>query len=748
MYVQEELLRTPPKALRGLGGEPIESARDLTFESTLSQNVRAIEDYAFPFEELSDIAEMESWRKEINRPIYHLHKWWARRLGSVFRAILIGSLTSDPSRLLELFYAPVRFPEAVVYDPFMGSGTTLGEGLKLGTRTIGRDINPVAYFAVRNALAAHDREYVLGTYKAIERDVASELRSLYQTRLENGTEVDVLYFFWVKIVSCPLCSSAVDLFSSYVFARHAYPKRYPVAQAVCPSCGAIEAIRYDAGETTCSACRARFDVRRGPVQGGDATCSHCHATFPVVDAARRHGSPPSQRLYAKLVLLPDGGKRYLRAEADDQVRYAEAETALREREDPYPIAPIASGHNTDQILNYGYRCWHDLFNGRQLLGLSLLAERIRAIDDRDVRELFACLFSGILEFNNMFASYKGEGTGAVRHMFAHHILKPERTPLEANIWGTSKSSGSFSTLFRSRLLRALDYQRDPFEVRPVRKAGTKVRGLSAPLGHRSADNFAEFEEGDALYLSCGDSSKTDLPSESVDIVVTDPPFFDNVHYSELADFFYVWQRYVLGNDSFRQAESTRSPDEVQSRDVDTFTDRLCGVLAECRRVLRPHGLLVFTYHHSRQEGWHAILEAITGAGFVITAAQPIKSEMSGAAPKSQARHPIDLDVILVCRKCKDVDRTAGPLDNPIRAALGLAREQAARFTARGRALGRNDVRVVVMAQVIAALSRHLSGGKLQEEFVARQEIVEETIDHIYKRQAEILATVRVSTGER
>src|SRR5437879_13899112 len=105
-----------------------------------------------------------------------------------------------------------------------------------------------------------------------------------------------------------------------------------------------------------------------------------------------------------------------------------------------------------------------MFNARQLLCLSLLAERLRAIPNEGLRDLFACLFSGTLEFNNMFASYKGEGTGAVRHMFAHHILKPERTPLEANPWGTPKSSGSFSTLFRSRILRALDSAENPFDI--------------------------------------------------------------------------------------------------------------------------------------------------------------------------------------------------------------------------------------------------------------------------------------------
>ena len=113
----------------------------------------AIEEDDFPFEDFCDIAELESWRKEINRPIYHIHKWWAQRLGSVFRAIVIGALAPAGTNVKNSFYRPVRFPGAVVFDPFMGSGTTLGEALKLGCRVVGRDINPVAHFAVRNAFA-------------------------------------------------------------------------------------------------------------------------------------------------------------------------------------------------------------------------------------------------------------------------------------------------------------------------------------------------------------------------------------------------------------------------------------------------------------------------------------------------------------------------------------------------------------------------------------------------------------------
>src|SRR5438093_2601924 len=124
-----------------------------------------------------------------------------------------------------------------------------------------------------------------------------------------------------------------------------------------------------------------------------------------------------------------------------------------------------------------------MFNARQLLCLGLLAQRIKAIPDEDQRCLFTCLLSSTLEFNNRFCSFKGEGTGAVRHMFAHHILKPERTPLEANVWGTPRSSGAFSTLFSSRLVRAMEYRDAPFELAPMARTpqgcGRKGYRLSA-----------------------------------------------------------------------------------------------------------------------------------------------------------------------------------------------------------------------------------------------------------------------------
>ena len=93
----------------------------------LRSESRAVED-GFPFDEISDVADIESWRKEVYRPIYHIHKWWAQRLGSVFRAAILAAAVPSALQVMDLFYQPVRLPGLVVFDPFMGSGTIAGEG--------------------------------------------------------------------------------------------------------------------------------------------------------------------------------------------------------------------------------------------------------------------------------------------------------------------------------------------------------------------------------------------------------------------------------------------------------------------------------------------------------------------------------------------------------------------------------------------------------------------------------------------
>ena len=669
---------------------------------------RAIED-RFPFEAISDIAEAESWRKEVYRPIYHVHKWWAQRLGSVFRAAILGAVAPKNLPVLDLFYKPVSLPGVTVFDPFMGSGTAIGEALKLGCTVIGRDINPIAYRAVKTALGPISRTELESHFSKLCIDTAPRLRNLYQSKDSSGNICDVLYYFWVKSLLCPKCNEPVDLFSTFIFARNAYVAARPVVQVVCPQCRAVFPGTYSSRDVSCNKCGFKFDPHAGWARHTTATCTHCKQEFAIASTARAANNPPSHSMYAKLVLRNDGRKEYLSTTDEDLLAFKHAQDQLRILNPLIPRIKIPDGYNTRQILNYGYRYWHELFNERQLLGLTLLAQAISQLPESPAREALELLFSGALEFNNMFTSYKGEGTGAVRHMFSNHIFKPERMPIEANIWGTSKSSGAFSTLYRSRLLRAIEYREAPFEVAIDGVSGCKksrkVFGLSESIGSTILDAYpcGGLNPG-SIYLSCGSSTKTDLPGRCIDLVITDPPFFDNVHYSELADFFFVWQKLYFNRPDTHEGATTRNIEDVQDVDPALFADKLRQVFLECHRVLKDDGLMVFSYHHSREDGWSAIAKAVIGAGFSLVQSQPVKSEMSVAAPKSQAKDPIDLDVLLVCRKQTSDQRKCITPIKALENTKKQATKKLSRFNISNRGLSKNDVQIIFLSQLLVELS--------------------------------------------
>lgn len=156
---------------------------------------RLIETDEFLFEFISELAKRESWRKEVHRPVYHIHKWWAKRLGSVLRGILIGCVTKEGSDLAAEFYQKHSFTDYSVFDPFMGSGTTVGEAHKLGFKALGRDINPVAVEAVRVALGPMNRASLEKAFLDLSEGVGREIRLLYRSKDSSGRDCDVLYFF-------------------------------------------------------------------------------------------------------------------------------------------------------------------------------------------------------------------------------------------------------------------------------------------------------------------------------------------------------------------------------------------------------------------------------------------------------------------------------------------------------------------------------------------------------------------------
>jgi len=264
----------------------------------------------FPFARLSVVAEHESWRKEVYRPVYYLHKWWARRLGSVFRGILLSSCLEDSEDFWDRFYGVNNFDTTTVFDPFMGSGVTVGEAMKLGCRAVGRDINPVAYIACRAAFARYSHADVLRVYRNMEDTLAPKLLSYFATKTVSGEEAVVLYYFLVKVVPCPHCHEMIDLFKKRIFSENAVHEKDTSARAVCPTCGCIASTDYDAEHVLCPNCSLSYRPQEGTIRGPMVHCGSCQASFRLVETMKSLPGPLGFRRYAKMILTSDGQKRY------------------------------------------------------------------------------------------------------------------------------------------------------------------------------------------------------------------------------------------------------------------------------------------------------------------------------------------------------------------------------------------------------------------------------------------------------
>jgi putative DNA methylase len=208
---------------------------------------RAIEEY-FPIVEINRLAVPE---RNSFKPIYQMHKWFARRASCVFRAILLGCLKPAGTDIIAEFYKDhTHDPDTsnkIILDPFMGGGTTVVEALRLGCRVIGIDLNPVAWFIVKTEVEPVDIDALKDAFERLaNRTVAWSGKPLRETLLEQyktvcpccgNEEADIIYTFWVKSAICtdPNCRREVPLHSDYIVAQKKPSIRY-WRDARCPQC--------------------------------------------------------------------------------------------------------------------------------------------------------------------------------------------------------------------------------------------------------------------------------------------------------------------------------------------------------------------------------------------------------------------------------------------------------------------------------------------------------------------------------
>ncbi len=715
----------------------------------------------FPIERVNEIAAKEGRAKMHYRPIYTMHKWWARRLGCVFRAISLYSLLDDPEKieihepgengslsdfggghsnvenlienvdmadpesLWELYPKDVQIDDKKILDPFMGGGTSLVEASRFGVETVGYDLNPVAWFVTKKQLEAGqaDIDKLRAAFEQIKDDVANQILDYYKTPCPNGDhDADVMYNFWVKEVGCVSCGHNVSLFKDYRVGKGRYEndQKYNV---LCPACESVVLVDDWREDCTCSECSHRFVPKEGNVsRGGKYSCPECGQKYGITDAVQEQGGF-DLRLYAVEYYCPTCDERerskseikgYKQADESDKELFERAEEEWEEQEELRQFVPdeaIPEGHMTSErnpVFDHGYEDWVDFYNDRQLLCLSKILQSISKIESRSIREFLLLTFSETLNYSNQMVIYQ-HSTNKGINIFKSNSFDPPVRPVENNIWGTKFGAGNFTAMFEM-VISAVEYAKSPTERHVSDGEMVESEPFSQPIGEN-----ATVHQGDMRSIEA---------ENEYDAIITDPPYYDNIVYSEVADYFYVWQKILLEDEyeCFQREQTPRAESIVTNpflgKTEKDFESDLHQAFSVVHRALKQDGVLTFTYHHSDSESWGELLAALCDVGFEVTATYPITADLH----KFIGGEAVSFDIIIVARPAGDRQPVSW---NSLRRNIVRTAKQTHQRLTENRELSEGDIGVIEMGRAFHEYSKHHGEVQRDGEVMSAKDVVDE-----------------------
>lgn len=608
---------------------------------------------------IADLARLAKREGQSASAIYRVHRWFARRLGSQFRGILVGLRLRPDQRdqFWSIYNGDLNLRGAVVLDAFVGGGTSVVEASRSGARVIGYDIDPVATFITRFELAAASYAGLPNSVRELCEEVSAGVAPFHTAVDAADGPVEVIHHFWVEVGTCVACSAEIEIHPRF---QLAYDAAQNIQWAFCRACHAVQENSLDTTVLACP-CGAETQIEEGPLRDGRVHCPVCKSVEELAARGRTEGEPPMWRLFAQEYVVRGGPRpvrRFRRVDAADHVRYhaAQAQLTTFEQEHgtlvPSRLIPV-HGRMDGRPLIHGIKRYRQLFNARQLLHLSRLALKIRNMGDPAAKRLLAVAFSEHLTTNCMYAGY-AFGYRRISPMFSIHGYRHITRPVELNPWLCGIGRGTFPNVMR-KLERAILYAKTPTIV----TAGGERSWNPVPVGPadgRVATDPSEVFAGRADAAICTQSSAhlDGVPDGSVDLILTDPPYLDNISYSELSDFYLAWHQTIgVAEAPYDDPEMSAPLAENLAANrrgdlaIRRYRDELTRIFRECSRVLRRDGVCVFTYHHVSPRAWDCVAYAMASSGMRCTAVVPLRGEGQGGLHTYEGT--IKWDAVLVCR---------------------------------------------------------------------------------------------------
>jgi adenine-specific DNA methylase len=647
-----------------------------------------------PIEELSIESQRERGASSALPPLYFLHVWWARRPLTVSRAAILGSLLpadfdrkeflglmgiegnpiSDKKRINEANKTGTKLSTGFTYkrgfsntipiglmnkmrsevetiwgtstptvlDAFAGGGSIPFESVRMGFNTIANELNPVAT-VIQKATIEYPLKYGEPLAKDIERigeEIAVQLEDDLSEFFPKKQGEEIFAYIWVRTVQCPKCGLHIPLAPNW-WLNTAEDLGY---QLQLPD-------KMEDGHCSFKIVKASssFDPEVGTIKRGIATCPN-PACNNVIEGGTIKEEAQAGRMGHQLAAIGykmkgRSGRHFREVTQMDLDGVVKAEEMLKKRFPEWeakglvPTENIPEGNKTREPRNVGIMKWYQMFNPRQLLvHLTTLetiisSTKIQELDDEKreaIRTYLQISFDKCVDYNALLNTWESTRV-IVKHVFQRHDY--------AFTWSYGEIDGA-GNLFR-------------FGYSQISDAYAGI----CKLINGSKSNI-QILNGDA-------SSLTSITDGSVDLIATDPPYYDNVMYSECSDFFYVWMKRGLGDifpelfsseltdkdleavaNVSRFKGSSTSASKLAARDYEA---KMLAAFREMHRVLKDDGVLNIMFTHKKVEAWDTLSHALLEAGFIITASWPIHTESEHSLHQAK-KNAAASTILLVCRK--------------------------------------------------------------------------------------------------
>ena len=634
----------------------------------------------FPIKEISKESVKE---KSIRHGhISTLHLWWARRPLASSRSTIYSALipyTSDSKSKKKDFIVNLALwknslnvsilkearkhvkennTSLRILDPFGGGGSIPLEATRLGCETYTGDYNPVATLILKCGVEFPQRyrEKYGNTTSVRENKLLTDIKKWAGWVLQESTKElqgnygnDEIGYIWSRVIHCqnPKCRKEIPIFKQYWLSNK--PNKKIALFSQIKSGKIIFRIVGDGYNKM----PKDFDPSKGNISRAVITCSHCGFIMDPVSTRKTFFEKKYEEiLIAKIIKSKIRGKTYQIVDNADAKLASECEKKLETiikklqfkwQTSPVPDEPIeAKSQKPRALWVYGMKTWGDMYNARQKLALLTFADKIRDAyheilkqeSDKEYAKALVTYLS--LNFDRVLAycsslcvwHVTGEKMAPTfpKHTFTMHFDYTESNPIsDAYSWSTNLKWILKVVKHCSEIPIDSDFQ--------------------IPQVSRLSAQSLSFDDG------------------FFDAIVTDPPYYDNVNYAELSDYFYVWQKRILGDiypDLFvtplspKQQEIISNPkrhDGVQNA-KQFFEENLSESFSEINRVLKPDGIAVIVYAHKSTHGWETLINALLNSGLSVTSVWPIKTEMPSASKAGTAS--LASSLYMVARKSQEI----------------------------------------------------------------------------------------------